>query len=76
MNFYLIKLRVEGLFYNCSFVLGFLLNIWLEVPETEERETIILDFVPGYILSAVMCWCWSSCCVVSAECGWLFPVFM
>lgn len=41
MNFYLIKLRVEGLFYNCSFVLGFLLNIWLEVPETEERETII-----------------------------------
>lgn len=33
MSAYLIKLRVEGLFYHRRFVLGFLLNVWLEVPE-------------------------------------------
>lgn len=38
INTYLIKLRVEGLFNDCRFVLGFLLNIWLEVPENSRRR--------------------------------------
>lgn len=36
---YLIKLRVERLFYDRCFVLGFLMNVWLEVPEREESFT-------------------------------------
>lgn len=40
---YLIKLRVESLFYDRCFVLGFLMNVWLEVPETEERDAITLS---------------------------------
>lgn len=36
MDAYLIKLWVEGLFYDRRFVLGFLMNVWLEVPETED----------------------------------------
>lgn len=36
---YLIKLRVEGLFYHSGFVLGLLLNIRLEVPK-RERERV------------------------------------
>lgn len=38
INTYLVKLRVEGLFNDCRFVLGFLLNIWLEVPESGRRR--------------------------------------
>lgn len=30
---YLIKLWVESLLYDCCFVLGFLVNIWFEIPE-------------------------------------------
>lgn len=48
---YLIKLRVESLFYHRCFVLRFLLDIWLEVPETEECDTIIYEF--GRYLSQV-----------------------
>lgn len=40
MPAYLIKLRVEGLFYHRRFVLGFLLNVWLEVPEAGDRDDI------------------------------------
>lgn len=40
MDVYLIKLRVESLFYDCGFVLGFLVNVWLEVPEREKCDTI------------------------------------
>ena len=38
MDVYLVKLRVESLFYDRCFVLGFLLDVWLEVPETEECD--------------------------------------
>lgn len=31
---YLIEFRVEGLFYYCCFVFGFLVSVWLEVPDT------------------------------------------
>lgn len=41
MDSYLIKLWVESLFYDCSFVLGLLVNIWLEIPGTEKCDTII-----------------------------------
>ena len=41
MDVYLIKLRVESLFYDGCFVLGLLMNIWLEVPETQECDTIM-----------------------------------
>lgn len=44
MDFYLIKLRIESLFYDRCFVLGFLMNIWLEVPKTEDWDTITLLF--------------------------------
>lgn len=44
MDVYLIKLRVESLFYDWCFVLGFLVNVWLEVPETEECDGITLSF--------------------------------
>lgn len=43
MDVYLIKLWVESLFYDRCFVLGLLLNVWLEVPETEECNTIIYE---------------------------------
>lgn len=42
---YLIKLWVQSLFYNRCFVLGFLVNVWLEVPETEECDTITQEWV-------------------------------
>lgn len=37
MDVYLIKLRVESLFYDGRFVLGFLVDVWLEVPERERN---------------------------------------
>lgn len=43
MDTYLIKLRVESLFYDRCFVLGFLMNVWLEVPETEGCDTVTLS---------------------------------
>lgn len=38
---YLIKLRVESLFNDRCFVLGFLVNVWLQVPVTEECFTVV-----------------------------------
>lgn len=40
MDVYLIKLRVEGLFNDGCFVLGFLMDVWLEVPEREKCEPV------------------------------------
>lgn len=53
MDAYLIKLRVESLFYDRRFVLGFLMNVWLEVPETEDWDTITLLFT-GLVLKGIL----------------------